>query len=291
LAGCFEIIGNDLASLKVKIVAISSETTSMRHAVYIMERANQSFSCNDWCSLIATHNGIKNHTNFDNDENIGSVSNQIFKKVGLNKKALIETVITGPSYGEKIIDIIPNFEPKHLPQDLSKHKICVRCDVVENWNFAFAMINMGYKIIVAAKTLPKKPIASFFKNSTINLICNKSTTQKEIDDCIGLGVKLNLMFYDGEDAPDIKRNLFDARSLQHIKNWGEDKVSFLQSLPPSTKLRTTRIVLSKEGTFMTVSHWRKNRKINEPEGSMLLDLASEKMFLTEADLLLYYKAL
>lgn len=278
----------------------------IRHAAYLLEKGKYHFCAQDWSLTLSQNNDLYNNvflaTGDETElfrqrycdiikdlEKPELVAEQIFKKLNLDQKQIIKSKVIGPSYGVKILELIPDFELTGPPNVSPGTKIGIRCDLVENWDFVLAASQMGLRPVVTSKTLPTLPIASFLTGiSCINLFVTEDTKPEDIQRVEAVGIRVKLLSND-ESSEKVKRNLFDYDNICVLENWYKNNLDKLQELDYDTRLRTKKLLVGKSGTFVSVYHWKNSLPTNHPKGTLLLDAVEDEDFLLEADTFYYYK--
>jgi hypothetical protein len=220
------------------------------------------------------------------------IANEVLGLCKIDQKISIKTLLRGPDYGENSIEIIPNmaFSPdNNIPRNA---KICIRCDLFPNWQFALSCINSGINatIMVGKHPIPYSMLP-FFKNC--NKICfmiNKGVTTEQVRQVEKLGINYSLLTKESEKNSQEKLVFFDFKTLEVEENWAKNNLDKLKSLPQDTRVKTTRLIVSKEGTFASYFHFKKGLQINTKYGTHLLDGLDDQDFLEEANLFLYYES-
>ncbi len=285
--------------------ALNINNIDIRQAAFLLKKTRYHFCGQDWSLTLAQNNDICNNVflktgdlsevfieeKLEYIEDLFKpelVAENIFSKLNIKQEVYINTKLIGPAYGVEILEIIPNFELTQAPDIPSGSMVGIRCDLYENWDFVLKAVSMGLNPVVISKSLPSLPIGGFLNGvKSINLYVNENTKPEEIKQIQSAGVPIRLLSQ-AENSSVTKRNLFDCENIIPFESWSKDNLDKLKDLPYDTKLRTKKMLVSKEGTFLSVYHWKNNLPISEKKGLMLLDAIEDEDFLVEADTFYYY---
>lgn len=279
---------------------------SLPHAAYLIEKSLCHVCAADWSLSLAQHNGqrpVFAKTQSDqviyNKELYGDGVDdlerpEIFAKaildaLGIEETIAIETIMAGSSYNDTFLEIIPdlNISDARINNTMN---IGIRCDLHENWNFVLAMVQRGATPTVIANTLPPQPILPFIKNiKKLNLLVDESDFSierlKMIED---LGIPYDFLSRK-DDIPEIKYRLFDFKQVKAIEPPTQEYLDKLKQMSYDTRIKSKRSLVSKDGTFLSIYHWKNKISIADPKGHMILDGAEDEDFISESDLFLYYR--
>lgn len=277
----------------------------IRNASYLLEKGLAHFCGVDW-SLTLASNNTKEKCSFlltSPIENIfhkeeGTVIEElhkpelvaakIFENLGISQEIFVNTLFIGPSYGPKVLELIPNFDLQNYPQIEDEISVGIRCDLCDNWNFVLKALKMGISPVVTCESLPPRPISGFLNGvSSINLFVDENTNIKRISEIEETGIPLKL-FSDKGETPELKRKFFDFRPIHFIKNWSEKNLDKFEILSYDSRIRSKRLLVGKEGTFLSVFHWKKDFPVEHMNGNLYLDAIEDAEFKKEADLFYYY---
>jgi hypothetical protein len=277
---------------------------NIRSAAYLIKKSLFHFSGQDWSLTLCQNNEWLNYSFLETGkkedlfakEYSGSIENldrpelmavEIFERLGIDQQIETETKLIGPSYGVKLLEMIPDFPLESPPNVSPDTLIGIRCDLVENWEFVLAAVSLGLQPIVISNTLPPLPIASFLVGvSGINLFVTEETKPEDIVRTESLGIKVKLLTREANNEK-IKYNLFDYE-VKVVKNWSKNNVDKLLNLNYDTRIRSKRILFSRDGLFLSTYHWRRNLPSTADKGNFILDGAEDDEFLIEADMLYYF---
>jgi hypothetical protein len=311
-----EIILPTLQINKIGIVVVSIKENAncqfcqninkvkIRNAAYLFEKSLAHFCGVDW-SLTLVSNNLKSKVSFlltapfenvfdKNRQPIDElnqpeiVAAKIFEELGISQEIFVETLFIGPSYGPKVLELIPNFDLHNYPDIGPDIQVGIRCDLYENWGFVLKALRMGIKPVVTCDSLPPRPISGFLNGvSSINLFVDENTNTKRISEIEENGIPLKL-FSDKDETPELKRKFFDFKSIHFIKNWSKENLDKFKILSYDSRLRSKRILVGQEGTFLSVYHWKNNFPVDNQKGNLYLDAIECEDFAKEADLFYYY---
>ena len=265
-------------------IAYSCFGCDIRQQKYLVESAELNI-CEEkhWSALFA-----KRSVFVSRDLPVEKNCQNILDVLGLDRKISIKTILVGDSYGHKSIEVIPDFDfpdAATLPRGVPLN---IRCDVIENWDFVVKCVNQGYSPIVSCVTPPPKQISGFLTRiKKMNVLVNTSTDKKSVDVLDSAGINYSLILE--EDCPETKLNLFDCKDIRVISPWYKKHLDIIKLMPYDAHLKSTRDLISGDGSFMSVYHWRHSLKMGTRLGDVIGDGAENEEFLKEADLFYYYQ--
>lgn len=313
----FELVMPFLAKREIGVVSLAkgkeavirygqnTSNISLGGAAYLMENALCHVCAADWSLTLAQHNGISpvfaktasdelvyNRMDYQSGvediEKPEALAKAIIERLGLKEEIRVETLFKGDCYGDTFIELIPDFNIKDANINPTMN-IGVRCDLHENWNFVREIINKGVNPTVIAKTLPPKQILPFLRGvAKMNFWVSEEFDIERLKVIEDLGIPYTLLSRT-EDISDIKYRLFDFKPIKTIEPPSQIFLDKLKSFSYDTRIKSKRLLVSKDGTFLSVYHWKQNLPAKETKGSLILEGASNEDFINESDLFIYYK--
>ena len=268
---------------RVLDIAFNCFDCSMRQQAWLVESSvlNISYDAH-WSHLFA-----KNNVSISDSESLEQNAKNILAALDIEREVEVYTKLIGPSYGLDFVEIIPDFEfPKScsLPKDSIVH---LRCDLFENWKFAIELVNRGYQTTVCCVQPPPKQIAGFLGG--VHQICifpNKESKEEDVKILESLGIKY-ILILDGH-CQETKLNLFNCKNVVVDTCWGKKNLDKLKAMEYDTRIKFTRQLLSKDGAFASVYHWKNKLPIGSLSGDIIGDGVDDDEFLKEADIFYYY---
>jgi hypothetical protein len=258
--------------------------SSIRNISYIFKNSMVVLSDADWVEKIS------DKVILTSDEMPENILSKLLKVCCIKSEVSINTLLRGEDYGEDSVEIIPNFtfsEKNNIPKEAN---VSIRCDLFPNWQFALGCIQSGIRttIIIGKEKIPHS-ILPFFKNCN-NICCriDKGVSVEQVKSIEKLGINYCLVSKESDKNQEEKFRFFDFRKIQIEEDWATKNLDKLKELPQDTRIKTRRIVVSKEGTFASYFHLKKNLQINSKYGTYLLDGLEDEDFLNDASLFLYY---
>ena len=256
---------------------------NVRHYSHLIDKANVVIG--GWAANQKKEDGINCAATLPEE-----IANKILLKLGINHPITIKTLEAGPSYGIHSIDLIPNFTftprntiPRHVP-------VSIRCDLFENWKFVIDMSNHDYRTFLTINQEIPIPVLPFIKNiKKINIYISDKFSVEAIDRIQKSGIPYSLLFEEGSgNLNDLKMKFFDYNPISLIKNWGKNNLDKLNLLPQTTHLKSSRILVCREGNFTSLFHLKRGIQVNDPRGTQIMDGANDEDFLKEADMFTYF---
>ena len=258
-------LGNDsfavhLAGLHdVPIVALYGPTTAINHGPHFRKNAK----------LIESHRDGKNPS-FSAQESPKTINyikpeeviNAVFEKMGV-EPIESETIYIGSSYGQQVIEIVPNVAVN--PQSIKGKVPVIRCDYELNEEMLCKNLSLFKASIITDKETPLDLYKKFKGNiHDINFKVDMTCDLQYIKKLRKIGVPVKLWSDDKENIKDIR---FRALDIDNVHMYKFEEIDI--EIPEGAKYKSYKYLLSDGKIYMSKEDWKNNRPLENPNQNVL----------------------
>lgn len=174
----------------------------------------------------------------------------------------IKPFFSGKSFGAKILEVVPNFNPEEL--SLKKENINLRADIEHNNDIINKFIlsnsiNLICKKIPDLSDIPKEIIKSNLIQ--INLEVTKKTKQSEINNAKKISNKVFLFCRDENSIKKIRLKFINEEvSLE--KNIEKKDLDICNELCDNTYYKSSKIIISKGKNYTSTAAMKQGKELN-----------------------------
>lgn len=198
--------------------------------------------------------------NFKKEEFAESISKTLLDFLDIeNSLNKVKPFFCGKSFHEKILEIVPNFDPNLLK--IENENINVRADYHFEQDYIKGLI-LKNKVNLITKKIPKINKELARKNLLqINLEVDESTKQETIDKARELNNNLFLFSRDANNIQKIRLNLIDEKISLENKVQKKD-LDIANKLCNNTYYKSSKIIISKGKNYTSLAAMKLNQQLN-----------------------------
>lgn len=259
-----------------------------RHLKYIINNAETHVCGVDWSeplcdksrNILLYSDGER--TKISKDEfywvdriNINSVENvakKILESVEINYEILVNTKIIGSEYGNDTIEIIPEgmTVEECVPYISRALFVGMRMDKssVKDYKFVSEIISLGVSPYVYIDSPLEENDLNHLKGcAKVKILDIEKFSKKDIEALEDKGIELILESKNTRDEEKafLKNKFFDW------KIFFQNEKKCLDIFEKGDMIKTCRFILSKDGLFASLAHWKQGFDVNDPLGFEFID--------------------